>query len=122
MSIFAKIENGDYLTKLPYPPKVVENPLVFKSVKNMTDDEVDRLAAVVAEYRQSIADRDAAKVARRVDATRLQEQFKKDIEAEYNMVGHPKADLLFEKAWDMGHSSGYNEVAQYYNDLHELVA
>ena len=52
---------------------------------------------------------------------RLYTQFLEDLEAEYKMTGHPKAQLLFDKAWARGHASGYAEVAGIYSDLVELV-
>ena len=44
-----------------------------------------------------------------------------DLEAFYGMRGHPKAALLYGKAWEMGHHAGLQEVANYYDDLVELV-
>ena len=54
-------------------------------------------------------------------ARELKYQFKGTLEREHNLVGHPKADLLFEKAWDLGHASGLQDVESYYADLAELI-
>jgi hypothetical protein len=35
------------------------------------------------------------------EAKRLQEEFRKDLIAEYKMTHHPKANKLFDKAWDI---------------------
>ena len=51
---------------------------------------------------------------------RLQEEFRRDLIAEYKMTGHPKADKLFNKAWDMGCSNGLQDVEYYFQDLIEL--
>jgi hypothetical protein len=51
---------------------------------------------------------------------RLQEEFRKDLIAEYKMSQHPKADKLFNKAWDMGCAGGPEEVEYYFRDLVEL--
>ena len=51
---------------------------------------------------------------------RLQEEFRKDLIAEYKMSHHPKADKLFNKAWDMGCAGGLEEVEYYFRDLVEL--
>jgi hypothetical protein len=51
---------------------------------------------------------------------RLQEEFRKDLIAEYKMSHHPKADKLFNKAWDMGCAGGPEEVEYYFRDLVEL--
>lgn len=46
---------------------------------------------------------------------------KQKLEEKYGVVGHPKADRLYELAWEHGHSSGYSEVEIYYDDFVELV-
>jgi len=51
---------------------------------------------------------------------RLQEEFRKDVIAEYNMTEHPKANKIFNKAWDMSCSLGYVEVINCFSDLVEL--
>jgi hypothetical protein len=37
------------------------------------------------------------------------------------MVGHVKADMLYGKAYALGHASGFSNVASYYSDLVDLV-
>lgn len=48
-------------------------------------------------------------------------QFRKDLEEVAKMSGQPKADTLWTKAWDMGHSAGLYEVMNVYFDLLDLV-
>lgn len=47
--------------------------------------------------------------------------FQKELEIEYETVGNPKADHLFETAWNLGHSCGEAEVHNYYEDLVGLI-
>jgi hypothetical protein len=56
------------------------------------------------------------------DSRRLNEEFKKDLFQTLDIVGHPKAEMLYDKAWDSGHSNGYSEV--YYDalDLVDLIS
>lgn len=54
------------------------------------------------------------------ESLRLEEEFRKDLIAKYNMTGHPKANKLFNKAWDYGCSLGYDAVEDYFQDLTEL--
>ena len=56
----------------------------------------------------------------REEVLRLEEEFRKDLIEKYNMTGHPKADKIFYKAWNMGCSLGYQEVEEYFQDLVEL--
>jgi hypothetical protein len=53
---------------------------------------------------------------------RLQEEFRKDLIEKYNMTGHPKANQLFDKAWDFGCSLGYDAIEDYFQDLKELFS
>lgn len=55
------------------------------------------------------------------EESRLRSIFKADLEQEYGVSGHPKADKLFDIAWSHGHSSGYGEVANYYGEFAELL-
>ena len=51
----------------------------------------------------------------------LEQEFRNDLEAYYEMTNHPKAVLLYDMAWDYGHSVGFSEVANHYSDLVRLV-
>lgn len=51
----------------------------------------------------------------------LEEDLKEDLEKLYEVAGHKKADLLFQLAWDLGHSCSYHEVVYYYADLVVLL-
>lgn len=55
------------------------------------------------------------------EEVRLIRNFKNDLETEFKMQDHPKAELLYAKAWAQGHSSGLHEVYYAYSDLVELV-
>lgn len=50
-----------------------------------------------------------------------QSTHKAKLEDEFNTKGHPKADLIYEIAWDIGHAYGYNAVRDSYMDLVELI-
>lgn len=52
---------------------------------------------------------------------RLVEEFKADVFKELEIVGHPKAELLWSKAWDMGHANGFSDVYYYADELVELI-
>ena len=51
----------------------------------------------------------------------LDAQFRSDLEDWFGVTGHPKADLLFNKAWERGHSGGYIDVYNNYSDLVDLI-
>lgn len=52
---------------------------------------------------------------------RIRSQFARDIAFEYSLENHPKAAVLFELAWEEGHSSGYSEIAYYYERFSVLL-
>ena len=55
------------------------------------------------------------------EEARLTALFKKDCLAELGLVAHPKADLLFSKAWENGHASGYSDVLYWMQYLSDLI-
>lgn len=71
--------------------------------------------------RRSDPNRAAMLAAYNNEAGAMAAQFKADLEAEYGMTGHPKADALFSVAWDEGHAYGFAEVAGKYGRFVELA-
>jgi len=51
----------------------------------------------------------------------LENQFREDLIEDLGIKDNPKAGLLFSKAWELGHSSGYHEVYNYACDLVDLI-
>lgn len=41
--------------------------------------------------------------------------------AELGLTDHPKLDALYQLAWEHGHSSGFDEVANYFREFAELL-
>ena len=63
----------------------------------------------------------AARLAYGVETSRLQEEFKRDLFEEHGVTGHPKAERCYSLAWVYGHSAGLDEVANYFDDLVDLI-
>ena len=57
----------------------------------------------------------------RAEIFSLENKFKEDLFAEYGVENNPKRELLYSKAWELGHSSGLNEVAIHFSDLVDLI-
>lgn len=55
------------------------------------------------------------------EQNKIDNQFKQDMFKELDIENNEKRDLLFSKAWEMGHSSGYDEVKNYMIDLVDLI-
>ena len=52
---------------------------------------------------------------------RLFGEFKLDLFSEYGVENHPKREKAFGIAWEHGHSSGYNDVVGYFEELVDLI-
>jgi hypothetical protein len=52
---------------------------------------------------------------------RLQQEFRHDLIAKYGVDGHPKANKIFDKAWELGGSNNLWEVEDYFMSLVELI-
>lgn len=55
------------------------------------------------------------------EAGRRADELRARLERDNGVVGNPKADLLWSKAWELGHANGLSEVECYYDDLVELI-
>lgn len=58
---------------------------------------------------------------RRAEGNRLIAEHKAKMATEYELVGHPKLDAVYQLAWDYGHASGFGEVESYFSELAKLV-
>ncbi|MHA1410517.1 MAG: hypothetical protein ACTSQY_09485 [Candidatus Odinarchaeia archaeon] len=63
---------------------------------------------------------DALKIHRQTQDA-LNDEFKSDLEKEFDVKDNPKKDKLFELAWKYGRVYGYQEVYNYYSDLVVLI-
>jgi len=58
----------------------------------------------------------------RLERQALEKQTHKEkMELAYGLAGHPKANLLYDMAYEMGHSGGDSEIENFYMDLAELL-
>lgn len=48
-------------------------------------------------------------------------ELKARLQEKHSLADHPKADLLFEIAWEYRHSSGIGEVEMVYDELAPLL-
>jgi hypothetical protein len=55
------------------------------------------------------------------EIVKLQNEFRRDLISKYSMTNHPKADKIFEKAWELSSGSDLHEVEDYFMSLVELV-
>jgi len=118
MTIWDNLANRAYENKNPYPVQPCRPPILGPAASPAEHREyADKLEAYERELVQFRLDKDAW----HTRDGEFHEQFQKDLEAHYEMTGHPKAQLLYSKAYERGHSGGWHEIACVYSDLVELV-
>lgn len=96
-SFYDKLNAGDYTSVLPYPS--------FGRVNSKEEQEVVK----------------AMKVAYNEDEDRLLNLFKSDLADYHEVAGNPKFERCFSIAWELGHSSGFHEIANYFADIVDLI-
>ncbi len=106
---------------MDYPKRPIRPTILRKISYDLTNDEVEALPAARRAYAQALATFD-------LELTRyhdLEEAKVREVrhrcEVEHGLVDHPKADLLWQKAWSRAHSFGLESVVAQYADLVELV-
>ena len=90
------------------------------AVKEFEDKQEKELAAFKAmQVEKEIRDN-----ARREETLKIRlatEETKARLESDYGIEGNPKRDVLWNIAYEWGHSSGLSEVERVYDDLVELI-
>lgn len=121
MSVYNKIIDGVYNNKLIYPTRPSRPELFDVKATAMTAEQAAAFPEAHREYNAQLEQYDRDCKHYRENGGKLMDQFRSDLEAEYEMTDHPKASLLWEKAWERGHSGGFSDVYSAYADMVELV-
>jgi hypothetical protein len=116
-TVWDKLPANQYQNPDPYPTRL-HKPALRKMV---TADDHRAYADQLEAYEAAREGFQAARAAWAHKSLALERQFREDLEHYYEMVGHPKADLLYGKAYELSHSGGLEEIANTYSDLVELV-
>lgn len=106
-----------YKNTLPYPSKIAKPVLkdaTSPAAHRKYADELEQYEKDMIPYREALK-------AWNAHGRDLQEQFKTDLIEELGITGHPKAELLYSIAWQMGHSSGYSDVHTHATDMVDLL-
>jgi len=53
--------------------------------------------------------------------TEQENEWKEKLFMDNNVENNPKAEDCFQLAWEYGHSNGYEEVRNYFEDLSKLI-
>lgn len=71
--------------------------------------------------KEKFTDEDALKKARAARTQRIMAEFKRDMFEELGIANHPMREKLYSKAWENGHSSGFQEVYNCALNLVDLI-
>lgn len=122
MSVFDKIQEGHYEPKMDYPSQPKRPAILSKTAGDLTVAESRSLPQVKLDYEEERAAYEQAMREYQEHKAALKAQFRADLQAENDIPeDHSKADRLWEMAWDRGHSCGWTEVLNAYEELVELV-
>lgn len=111
MNVIDAIREGRYKNTVPYSVDRVpidENRMTVRQAREHAEAEKARHRA--------------QRELHRAEEARLDRLFRADLEEEHGLAGHPKAELLFDIAWDDAHSDGYEQIAYRYERLAGLLA
>lgn len=103
-----------YRNKIPYPERPKKPILLHKATAKEAREYAEKLAA----YEDRMVEWHDLITEYKKEDSRLYWQFKNDLLKELGITDHPKAQRLFDIAWDKGHSMGYSEV---YSEAEELA-
>lgn len=92
------------------------------SDKAQIQAEVDFLSQKLASSRGKLVEiRREEHRKRNEEAARERTEHRAGLEREHGLVGHKRANRLYELAWEYGHSEGLYSVAQYYAEFADLI-
>ncbi len=118
MSVVERVRAGHYNPTMEYP----RQPTTFlERIGGVRADDIASLLEVKATYEEEVRVYNEQRDLYKANNGGVKRDFQSDLEEEYDLVGHPKASKLYEIAYDMGHSSGMEDVAHYYCQLSELL-
>lgn len=132
MKTFHEFEaEGAFKNNFPYPSKsdftrynIYGGGKVLGVNKTILESNEIRLGSLVSTIIEATTDEAAYKEALhnyRREQSRIEELFQDCLYEEFGVVDNPKKDKCMSLAWSMGHSSGYNEVWNYFSELVELI-
>jgi len=109
MDLFQKIRNNYYEPKQEYPSKGMKNKILCPTCGQFMKNNDGEL--LYRKMRKEYLEEEG----------RLYDEFRKDAIEYVGLTGHPKADKIYDKAWEDGHSCGYEEVLIHLEELADLV-
>ncbi|RYD62041.1 MAG: hypothetical protein EOP83_15605 [Verrucomicrobiaceae bacterium] len=119
--IQTRIRNGEFKPKAPYPVSPEKPAILARTIGDLDGDEFAVAQAAWGRFRSAeIAYKEAVK-AYSAEAGACENAFVAALAEYHGVTGHPKAGMVYMKAYEHGHSAGHSEVANYYADFVDLI-
>ena len=121
--MYKDIVEGKYKTKLPFvsTPAFRSANRIVMDLAQATDQQIAEARQHKAEFDKKFAEAKEIQKAFRDDEARLEALFKNDLFEFFGVKDNPRANLLYSKCYDLGHSGGLTEVYSKFEDLVELI-
>ena len=116
MSVWAKLSENSYKNSREIPTKPKKPALGKKSTPiefRMYADALETYDTSMVQYREELAEY-------HTNGAKLENEFRFDLEQEFGMMDHPKADLLYLKSRELG-GNDLATIANTYANLVDLV-
>ncbi len=121
LSIRDKIDAGFYRNKEPRPICPIKPDVLEKNILDLTKEEIFTLFEIREAYTENLNKFCIEKNSWNIKQDLMESRFKDDLEEEFGVKNHPKADLLYHKAWNLGHSYGLAQVLSDYENLVDII-
>ena len=110
MGVIENIQKGLYDNKLAFPIK--KGFMIYKNCKHCGSSYIDK-----EEEKKYVT----AKLKYRHENAVMLGKLKQDLIKEAGIEGHPKADTLWNLAYDQGHSAGLQEIYNIFFEFLDLI-
>ena len=102
---------------LKYPPRPVKPMLC----KDHDPDTVKQYADDLEKYNVDYEEYKTARTEYGLQLNQRKEEFRNHLRGDYGL-SQTQFDILWNHAWDHGHSSGLHEVYYWFNEFYEMAA
>jgi len=110
------MDTSIYENKMEYPARP-KKPILSRE---HTSEDAELYAASLKTWEKDMETYQESMKEYRAETHRLMDKFRHDALDDVGLLNHPKADKIYSKAWEDGHSSGLYSVYQELCDLAEL--
>lgn len=122
--IMEKISNQEYSPK-KYPeeikkPEILKKFSSLKDLRGLSQKQQHEILEIQKKYDEDCEERKRKIKDYRQEQEKLVKEFKTDLSSALGTGFDEVDDLIFSRAWEDGHSSGFSEVILYYEELSGL--